>query len=127
MWFKLILPSNVMYFILLVSKGPTTTSSAILLVPFTKFVTIIFYYHIFHVILCYVFVFVFVKFEFGNKFIHSFIHSFIQYIHCIHNNINSSSHKYAKLQLKRYAVISCHVHAGRMLVITASCCLKGRR
>ena len=36
-----------MYFILLVSKGPTMTtrSSAILLVPFTKCVTTIFYYH----------------------------------------------------------------------------------
>ena len=32
--------------ILIISKGPATTSSAILLVPFTIFLTIIFYYHI---------------------------------------------------------------------------------
>ena len=64
-----------MYVILLISKGPTTTSSAILLVPFTKFFTILFYYHI-HVILCYVFVFVFVFVNLNlNSVINSFIHS----------------------------------------------------
>ena len=68
-----------MYFILLVSKGPTTTSSAILLVPFTKFVTIIFYYHYScYFMLCINFVFVFVNLNLNlviNSFIHSFIHS----------------------------------------------------
>ena len=46
MYIPINIPSDVMYVILLISKGPTTTSSAILLVPFTKFCTIIFYYHI---------------------------------------------------------------------------------
>ena len=66
-----------MYFILLVSKGPTTTSSAILLVPFTKFVTIIIYYHIScYFMLCICICICKFEFEFGNKFIHSFIHSY---------------------------------------------------
>ena len=58
---------------ILISKGPTTTSSAIFLVPFTKFFTIIFYYHI----SCYFMLCICIckfEFEFGNKFIHSFIH-----------------------------------------------------
>ena len=69
-----------MYFILLVSKGPTTTSSAILLVPFTKCVTIIFYYHYscyFMLCINFVFVFVFVNLNLNlviNSFIHLHIH-----------------------------------------------------
>ena len=57
-------------------KGPTTTSSAILLVPFTKCFAITFYYHISCYFMFYICICKF-TFEFGNKFIHSFIHLFI--------------------------------------------------
>ena len=49
-----------------------TTSSAILLVPYTKFFTIIFYYHIScYFMLCICTCICKFEFEFGNKFIHS--------------------------------------------------------
>ena len=55
------------------------------LVPFTKFDTIIFYYHIScYFMLCYLSP-VFVKFEFGNT--NSFIHSFIRSV--VHSFIHS--------------------------------------
>ena len=48
---------------------------------------------IFHVILCYVFVFVFAKFEFGNK-IHSFIHSII---HSFKTRLRPDSFSYKRI------------------------------
>ena len=62
--------------------GPTTTSSAILLVPFTKCVTIIFYYHIScYFMLCICICICKFEFEFGNK-IQNSIHSYLGCSQC---------------------------------------------